>query len=202
MHVAHLAQNQLELNHLARRVTYGIVRHIKCGQRRIGTANTWTQKHLDNPPYLSEQIGWSAQIAYKMYKLKNRKLWVAWLYVRECIADRGSASITNLVRWKVQYLQRLVLTVNQNHTHFVNGPLSETKCIKCRKISGGVIVSYIKASARAVAPSLPIRFPLYLSRPRFNACKVELKLLKMNKNNIQLDNAHETQINMIMSPYQ
>jgi hypothetical protein len=37
--VAHLAQNKLELNRLARRGTHGVVRHNKPGQRRIGTAN-------------------------------------------------------------------------------------------------------------------------------------------------------------------
>ena len=37
--VAHSAQNKLEFDRLARRVTHGVVRHIKFGQRRIGTAN-------------------------------------------------------------------------------------------------------------------------------------------------------------------
>ena len=37
--VAQLAQNKRELNRLARRVTHGVARHIKCGQGRIGTAN-------------------------------------------------------------------------------------------------------------------------------------------------------------------
>ena len=37
--IAHLAQNKLELDRLARRGTHGVGRHIKCGQGRIGTAN-------------------------------------------------------------------------------------------------------------------------------------------------------------------
>jgi hypothetical protein len=52
--------------------------------------------------------------------------------------------------------------------------------VKCKKISGGVIVMYIKASARAVAPLSPIKFPPRLS-PRDNVCKVELALLKKIK---------------------
>ena len=37
--VAHLAQNKLDFDRLARRGTHGVVRHIKFGQGRIGTAN-------------------------------------------------------------------------------------------------------------------------------------------------------------------
>ncbi len=37
--VAQLAQNKRELNRLERRGTHGVVRHIKCGQGRIGTVN-------------------------------------------------------------------------------------------------------------------------------------------------------------------
>jgi hypothetical protein len=37
--VAHSAQNKFEFKRLARRGTHGVVRHIKCDQRRIGTVN-------------------------------------------------------------------------------------------------------------------------------------------------------------------
>ncbi len=37
--VAHLAQNNLELERLERHGTHGVVRHTQRGQRRIGTAN-------------------------------------------------------------------------------------------------------------------------------------------------------------------
>ncbi len=37
--VAHSAQHKLELDSLARRGTHGVVKHIKRGQGRIGTAN-------------------------------------------------------------------------------------------------------------------------------------------------------------------
>ena len=42
-------------------------------QRRVLAANR-THIHLDNAPYQSGKIGWRAQISYKMYKIKNRKI--------------------------------------------------------------------------------------------------------------------------------
>ncbi len=107
-------------------ITNVVAPEIQFRQRRILTVNQ-TQSHFDKTPYQSKKIGWHAQITYKMYKLKNRKFWVARLYVRECIANWGSSSITNLVARKAQSLQRLVLAANRTETHLANAHNESTK---------------------------------------------------------------------------
>ena len=59
--VAHLAQNNLDLDRLARRGAHEVARHVKRGQGRIGTANQKPQTHLDNSPIINPENFWWRQ---------------------------------------------------------------------------------------------------------------------------------------------
>jgi len=72
------------------------------------------------------------------------------LHVRQGITDRSSTCVANSVVAEAQRLQRVVLAVNRTNTNEYIAPISKTMKIKYRKFSGGAVVTYVKALARAV----------------------------------------------------